>query len=412
MKINMLGRDIDVTRQQLLSDGYCLSTVKNAERISAGPDPYVVNEPNADTPGVIWLRGHIPFCKQCRIANEVKNKVVDCLKRHFPSRVVDWHQGRLSKEMMGQVISTLVKTDRKFMLNAISNTNYNLKPIHLQAIEDRDELVRGLGVDSPHFSKFIEPVKKARVTLVDTEILFEAWQLLGSSPRYEKKRLIADFEKMDVKLPFSSVYFAFPEGINRHLIEHFFDNMPAELFGGSSIKGLFLSVDGEQPVMMEHDILSDPALDVEGPDPATVSRNFLWVALMRAIEDKVFTTDLAPESEKERDEYLGSLGGIRPATRAPESFYAVRVSPHSGFRDKARVYGKRHINWTHRWEVAGHWRQYKDGRRIWIGNYVKGPEDKPFIPSVRVYSADGFVARSQNVIVSLAQRLIRWISGL
>jgi hypothetical protein len=40
-------------------------------------------------------------------------------------------------------------------------------------------------------------------------------------------------------------------------------------------------------------------------------------------------------------------------------------------------------NYSHRFIVGGHWRwqPYGDGirRQIWIGDYVKGPEDKPLI---------------------------------
>ena len=52
------------------------------------------------------------------------------------------------------------------------------------------------------------------------------------------------------------------------------------------------------------------------------------------------------------------------------------------------------IDWSHRWLVGGHWRwqPYKDPasggeikKRIWISPYVKGPEDKPFIPKDKVF---------------------------
>lgn len=41
------------------------------------------------------------------------------------------------------------------------------------------------------------------------------------------------------------------------------------------------------------------------------------------------------------------------------------------------------IDWQHRWIVRGHWHtyNYKDGttRQLWVGDYVKGPEDKPLL---------------------------------
>lgn len=55
---------------------------------------------------------------------------------------------------------------------------------------------------------------------------------------------------------------------------------------------------------------------------------------------------------------------------------------------------ERHVDWSHRWIVGGHWRwqPYKDPasggeikKRIWISPYVKGPDDKPLKTKERVY---------------------------
>ena len=46
----------------------------------------------------------------------------------------------------------------------------------------------------------------------------------------------------------------------------------------------------------------------------------------------------------------------------------------------------RPVDWSHRWIVGGHWRQQPYGqgselrRAQWIAPFVKGPEDKPFVP--------------------------------
>lgn len=45
---------------------------------------------------------------------------------------------------------------------------------------------------------------------------------------------------------------------------------------------------------------------------------------------------------------------------------------------------ERDVNWAHRWIVSGHWRNQwfpslKTHRQVWIGSYVKGPEDKPLL---------------------------------
>ena len=53
------------------------------------------------------------------------------------------------------------------------------------------------------------------------------------------------------------------------------------------------------------------------------------------------------------------------------------------------------LDWTHRWEVMGHWRRVKGiGKNregiyetigfTWIGNYIKGPENKPLIQKTRI----------------------------
>lgn len=34
----------------------------------------------------------------------------------------------------------------------------------------------------------------------------------------------------------------------------------------------------------------------------------------------------------------------------------------------------RHVNWSCRWIVQGHWRHYRNGNRVWIKPYIKGPD--------------------------------------
>jgi hypothetical protein len=54
-------------------------------------------------------------------------------------------------------------------------------------------------------------------------------------------------------------------------------------------------------------------------------------------------------------------------------------------------YEPKNVDWTHRWLVSGHWRnQYFPSidmhRQIWVGSYVKGPDDKPLkIRKVRIF---------------------------
>ena len=47
------------------------------------------------------------------------------------------------------------------------------------------------------------------------------------------------------------------------------------------------------------------------------------------------------------------------------------------------------VDWQWSWTVRGHWRHLKDGRRIRIHWYVKGPKDKPLKPrAIQIFSAE------------------------
>lgn len=58
-------------------------------------------------------------------------------------------------------------------------------------------------------------------------------------------------------------------------------------------------------------------------------------------------------------------------------------------RETRKSEGETHVEWQHRWLCRGHWRwqPYANGRveRIWIAPYIKGPSDKPFKQSSKVY---------------------------
>lgn len=59
-------------------------------------------------------------------------------------------------------------------------------------------------------------------------------------------------------------------------------------------------------------------------------------------------------------------------------------------RQRSDEHEHRHVEWTRRWIVEGHWRQqaYGEGRTLrrptWIAPFVKGPADRPLIVSDRV----------------------------
>lgn len=72
---------------------------------------------------------------------------------------------------------------------------------------------------------------------------------------------------------------------------------------------------------------------------------------------------------------------LRPITYVSPKKYAHEIVPLGGGRE---------VDWSHRWEVRGHWRTIKgigkdrDGNYnvmgfTWINNFVKGPENKPII---------------------------------
>jgi hypothetical protein len=46
---------------------------------------------------------------------------------------------------------------------------------------------------------------------------------------------------------------------------------------------------------------------------------------------------------------------------------------------------ERQVDWQCRWMVRGHWRRLHGGRQTWVMPYVKGPDDKPFRVTDRVW---------------------------
>lgn len=75
----------------------------------------------------------------------------------------------------------------------------------------------------------------------------------------------------------------------------------------------------------------------------------------------------------------------------PTRVTVIRLRRSAGVRRE----GESLVEWQHRWVVRGHWRNQPIGprvpgaeretKRIWIAPYVKGPEDKPFVVSDKVY---------------------------
>lgn len=64
-------------------------------------------------------------------------------------------------------------------------------------------------------------------------------------------------------------------------------------------------------------------------------------------------------------------------------------------KNKMTSFGGSEIDWSHRWEVRGHWRSirgvgkdrngdYKISGLTWVKDFVKGPEDKIFVKKTRI----------------------------
>jgi len=407
----MLGRDIEVTRQQMLSDGYCLSTVKNAERISAAGD-YVVTDPNADTPGVQWLREHVRYCRQCWCANAYKHYLIEYVEQQHPGMVTAYHQGRLSSAILGNAFRSIRKAHPEFVDEMMAISAYNMAPPNIQAAMDFQVFSRSL-IQSGHAAAPL--LGLAQIVRIDVEMVFDAWNLLGSAPAYDKDKLAIDWGAGRIGLPFPIAYFSFSEGVNDHLVRHFFDNIPGAMFGPINVHGFFAVNEEGKTFMSER--ASSCNLDEADQAAYEVSRSqveqraFFWIVLLRALQDEVFVLDkrMAPTPSPRLSPWVKNpVDPSKPMGLTVAPFYAVCANPKKSFNTPTKRYGKRHINWTHRWNVTGHWRTYRDGTKVWIGMYVKGPKDKPLIPSVRVYSASNWVARSQNIAVGLYQRIVNW----
>jgi hypothetical protein len=61
------------------------------------------------------------------------------------------------------------------------------------------------------------------------------------------------------------------------------------------------------------------------------------------------------------------------------------VDIHKSHKPSSQAKGERHVEWTHRWIVKGHWRQQAYGpkrqfrRPVYISSHIKGPDDLPLI---------------------------------
>ena len=103
-------------------------------------------------------------------------------------------------------------------------------------------------------------------------------------------------------------------------------------------------------------------------------RRILAAFALLSAQDKITTTTEVdpPNAVRKR---LKRRGHKVPKVRL--------VDIHKSHKPSGQAKGEKHVEWTHRWIVKGHWRQqaYGEGRKfrrpVYIAPYVKGPEDLP-----------------------------------
>lgn len=73
--------------------------------------------------------------------------------------------------------------------------------------------------------------------------------------------------------------------------------------------------------------------------------------------------------------------------KSGRKFPVVRLVVIGGENNPSEINTETGRVYTHRWLVRGHWRNYQDGKRIWVRPYVKGPAGAPWITQIRVKPA-------------------------
>jgi hypothetical protein len=73
---------------------------------------------------------------------------------------------------------------------------------------------------------------------------------------------------------------------------------------------------------------------------------------------------------------------LRSIKQNEVSVVTLRRSKES---EKDDDYDPRHIDWTCRWLVQGHWRTLHSGKCVWIRPHVKGPENRPLRATRKLY---------------------------
>lgn len=126
--------------------------------------------------------------------------------------------------------------------------------------------------------------------------------------------------------------------------------------------------------------------DVKGEGDKHAGWLRFWRVAQKLMAETIITSERRPAARPARREAMRQ--GLDVG--APRVIELRRPQSHEADPEGERV---RDVQWTHRWINRGHWRQQwyaSQGRhkQIWIGAYIKGPQNLPLVVRERVWNWD------------------------
>jgi hypothetical protein len=205
-------------------------------------------------------------------------------------------------------------------------------------------------------------------------LLDKALCALIESNEFDEKIEDTQKEKFPNNLPFQSVFFEFPEELK---------------FNGNRYKGIWIHE--VKPDVLWVGIVNPNGNDLQTQfelrdfSSASVTRGILIHRILYHCHQSVLGY------EKVNERLRIGKGSERRVYKIRE---IVRVIPPSQKKQTEALFSKE-IDWTHRYEVRGHWRRIKgigkdrSGRYgisnfTWVTDHVRGPEEKPLIKKARI----------------------------
>jgi len=181
-----------------------------------------------------------------------------------------------------------------------------------------------------------------------------------------------------------------PDFYAAKILEEIGERRYRESFGHLSLIGAELLKDGSQVGPRTVDpkrlplsqLQQDQRWDTEKPRPFTNSFR-LMLAMFELMTQRVTTTARRPAAKTTRKR--AAREGM-----ASGEVTVVTLRRHS-VPDPDRERESREVDWSCRWVVDGHWHRYRVGpgragvRRMWVDDYVKGPDDKPLKVTHKIY---------------------------